>query len=71
MTQTFLFPRMKKTLKGMRFSDVDGVKENTLTALKSISCQEFQSCFQQWKKRWDKCIDSHAEYFEGDYNIQV
>jgi histone-lysine N-methyltransferase SETMAR len=31
----FLFPRMKKTLKGKRFSDVDEVKENTLTALKS------------------------------------
>jgi hypothetical protein len=27
---------MKKTLTGKRFSDVDEVKENTLTALKSI-----------------------------------
>jgi hypothetical protein len=57
------FPRMKKTLKGKRFSHVDELKENTLMALKSIPCQEFQSCFQQWKKRWDKCIDSHGEYF--------
>jgi hypothetical protein len=47
----FLFPRMKKTLKGKRFSDVDEVKENTQTALKSIPCQEFQNCFRQWKKR--------------------
>jgi hypothetical protein len=57
---------MKKTPKGKRFSDVDEVKENTLTALKSIPCQEFRNCFQQWKKRWDKCVDSHGEYFEGD-----
>jgi hypothetical protein len=48
---TFLFPQMKKTLKGKRFSYMDEVKENTLTALKSIPCQEFQNCFQQWKKR--------------------
>jgi hypothetical protein len=57
---------MKKTLKGKRFSDVDEVNENTLTALKSIPCQEFQTCFQQWKKRWERCIDSHGEYFEED-----
>jgi hypothetical protein len=55
---------MKTTLKGKGFSDVDEVKESTLPALKSIPCQEFQNCFQQWKKRWDKCIDSHGEYFE-------
>jgi hypothetical protein len=56
---------MKKTLKGNRFSDVNEVKENMLTTLKSIPCQEFQNRFQQWKKRWDKCIDLHGEYFEG------
>jgi hypothetical protein len=48
---------MKKTLEGKRFSDVNEVKENTLMALKSTPCQELQKCFQQWKKRWDKCID--------------
>ena len=35
-------------------------------ALKAITLQEFQNCFEQWKKRWDKCIDSQGEYFEGD-----
>jgi transposase len=62
----FLFPQMKKTLKGKRVSDVDEVKENTLMALNSIPCQEFQNCFQQWKKCSDKCINSHGEYSEGD-----
>jgi histone-lysine N-methyltransferase SETMAR len=60
-----LLPWMKKTLKGKRFSGLE-VKEITLTALKSIPCQEFQNCFQPWKERWDKCINSHGEYFEGD-----
>ena len=35
-------------------------------ALKAITLQEFQNCSEQWKKRWDKCIDSQGEYFEGD-----
>ncbi|KAJ4430628.1 hypothetical protein ANN_19217 [Periplaneta americana] len=38
----FFFPRKKKCLKGKRFSDVDDVKENTLTALNNILPQEFQ-----------------------------
>ncbi|PNF23498.1 hypothetical protein B7P43_G06514 [Cryptotermes secundus] len=50
----FLFPRMKRSLKGKRFRDVDEVKENTLKALNSIQAQEFQHCFEQWQKHWDK-----------------
>jgi len=34
--------------------------------LKAITLQEFQNCFEQWEKRWDKFIDSQGEYFEGD-----
>jgi hypothetical protein len=26
----------------------------------------FQKCFQQWEKRWYKCIEAKGEYFEGD-----
>ena len=35
-------------------------------ALKAITLQVFQNCFEQWKKRWDKCIVSQGQYFEGD-----
>jgi len=42
------------------------VREKTTVALKAITLQEFQNCFEQWKKRWGKCIDSQGEYFEGD-----
>ena len=38
-----------------------------METLKAITLQEFQNCFEQWKKRWDdNCIDSQGEYFEGD-----
>ena len=62
----FLFPRMKRGLKGKCFQNVEEVSEKMTEALKAITLQEFQNCFEQWKKRWDKCIDSQGQYFEGD-----
>jgi len=62
----FLFPGMKRDLKGKRFQNLEEVREKMTEALKAITLQQFQNCFGQWKKRWDKCIDSQGEYFEGD-----
>jgi len=57
---------MKRDLKGKHFQNVEEVREKTTETLKAITLQEFQNCFEQWKKRWDNCIDSQGEYFEGD-----
>jgi hypothetical protein len=62
----FQFPRMKMDLKGKRFQNVEEMKEKTMEALKTITFQEFQNCFEQWKKSWDKCTDYQGQYFEGD-----
>jgi len=62
----FMFPRMKRDLKGKRFQNVEELREKMMEARKTITLQEFQNCFEQWKKQWDKCIDSQGEYFEGD-----
>ena len=62
----FLFPHMKYQMKGKRFADVSGVKKKTLEVLNNISTEEFQKFFQQWEKRWYKCIESKGEYCEGD-----
>jgi hypothetical protein len=62
----FLFPLMKKVLKGKRFADVEEVKKKTTEALKGITLKEFQDCFEKWKTRLDRCIASNGQYFEGD-----
>jgi hypothetical protein len=62
----FLFPRMKRQIKGRRFADVSEVKKKTLGVLNIISTEEFQKCFQQWEKRWYKCIEAKGHYFEGE-----
>jgi len=60
-----LFPPMKRQIKGKCLADVSEVKKKTLEVLNISSTEEFQKCFQQWEKRWYKCIESKGEYFEG------
>jgi hypothetical protein len=62
----FLFPRMKRHMKGKRFADVSNVKNKTLEVLNNISTEEFQKCFHQWEKCCYKCIEAKGEYFERD-----
>lgn len=62
----FLFSRLKKPLRGHRFDSIEEIKENSLKALKEISEHEYNRCFEDWKNRWNKCIVSGGEYFEGD-----
>lgn len=66
----FLFPKIKRTLKGRRFTSIDDIKSASLKELNAIPKIEFQNCFGDWKKRWRKCIISNGDYFEGD-NINV
>ena len=62
----FLFPQMKKVLKGKCFADVGEVKQKTAEVLKGIKINEFKNCFEQWKKCLKECIESNGEYFEAD-----
>jgi len=62
---------MKRDFKGKRFQNVEEVREKTTEVLKAITLQEFQNCFEQWEKLWDKCIDSQGEYFEGDQILKM
>lgn len=62
----FLFPRLKSALKGQRFQDVEEIKANTATELKAITLEQFQRTFEKWQDRWNHCISSGGEYFEGD-----
>ena len=54
----FLFPKIKRTLKGRRFPAIDDIKSASLKELKAIPKIEFEKCFEDSKKRWHKCIIS-------------
>jgi len=67
----FLFPKWKSSLKGRRFQTVEVIEENPIRDLRAVSQNTFQDAFQKWKKRWERCIKSGGEYFEGDNLIKL
>jgi len=62
----FLFPKLKTTLNGRRFQTTAEIQESTIRELRAITESAFKEAFQQWKKRWERCIASRGDYFEGD-----
>jgi transposase len=67
----FPFPKLKTTLKGCRFQTIEEIQENVIRELRPITERAFQEAFQQWKKRWERCIASRGDSFNGDkaYNV--
>lgn len=62
----FLFPKMKMRLKGRRFETVEEIQQESQMVLDSLEEEDFQGAFQAWQKRWERCIESRGDYFEGD-----
>jgi hypothetical protein len=51
----FLFPRVKKVLKGHSFEATEDIKQNSTTLL-DMAKEDFAKCFQLWQKHWAKCV---------------
>lgn len=62
----WLFPKLKMPLKGTRFQTREDIMQNATDHLRAIPKEDFQRCFQQWQKRWEKCVAAQGDYFEGD-----
>jgi hypothetical protein len=61
-----LFPKLKTKLKGRRLETVSDIQRQSQAALDSIKESDFHGCSEAWGKRWDSCIRSQGDYFEGD-----
>ena len=64
----FLFVRFKKDTKRDRFGTADNIQAVVTRTLKSVSQEQFEQSYEQWKKRWIKCIDVQGAYFV-DYRV--
>jgi hypothetical protein len=62
----WLFPKLKRPLKGSRFDSREDIMRNVMKGLTSLPEEALQKCFQQWKERWAKCVEPQGAYFEGD-----
>ena len=60
----FVFPRVKKTLRGIRFDSPDTAVEAFVDGLNSITSFEWSHCFHQWFHRMNRCVEVAGEYFE-------
>ena len=65
-TDIFLFPKLKTPMKGKRFAKIKEIKAKSKQELLAIPKSAFQKCFEDWKKRWHKCIICEGGYFDGD-----
>jgi len=45
--------------------NVSNVRNSTKTLL-DIPKEEFAKCFQQWQKRWAKCVATEGNYVEDN-----
>ncbi|UYV84245.1 hypothetical protein LAZ67_X001654 [Cordylochernes scorpioides] len=60
----FLYPKLKMKLKGKKFDNVDMTQAESKATLRNLSKSDFISCFDNWKKRWSRCIEAGGAYFE-------
>ena len=61
----WMFPKLKMVLKGKRFNNIETIQSNATRELKAIPKNEFQDCFEKWKHRWNRVIQSSGDYFKG------
>ena len=57
----FLFGRLKKPLRGTRYSTLDEIMEKSNMALMAIPQTDYKKCFQDWIKCWHKCVATFSE----------
>ncbi len=62
----WLYPRLKKPLRGKRYENLRALKEAVRQEIGSITSEEFRDCLtKQWPCRWAQCVNSAGAYFEG------
>ncbi|GFV73732.1 putative transposase [Trichonephila clavipes] len=62
----FLFPKLKNNLKGHHFGTLENIQMAVTDQLKAVPMSEFHQCYEEWKKRLQRCVASEGSYFEGD-----
>ena len=62
----FLFPKLKTKLKGRRFQMLEEIQAESQAVLNMLRENDFQECFKNWQRRWDRCQASEGDYFESD-----
>ena len=60
----FLFPKVKKQFRGIRFNHDNEMLTALEQAIDSLTKENFKNCFEDWFIQMHKCIDAEGQYFE-------
>ncbi len=63
----FLYPELKKILRGQNFRNIQSVQEAVMRELRKFTVDQFQAAFHELPRRWTKCLNSEGHYFEGGH----
>ncbi len=61
----FLFPYLKRRLRGNNFQTVDNLENAIQRELNLITAAQWDACFQNWLHRCLRCMEYDGGYFEG------
>ncbi|GFW05041.1 putative transposase [Trichonephila clavipes] len=53
-------------LKGHHFGTLENIQTAVPDQLKATPISEFHQCYEEWKKRLQRCVASEGSYCEGD-----
>jgi len=51
-------------LEGRRFVSIEEIQAESQQVRKPLMPAGFYECFQKWRSRWDRCIQTQGDYFE-------
>ncbi len=62
----WLYSRLKKNIKGVRFPNLEALKDAVSDQIADITAMEYHHCMMvSWPKRWRRCLEEQGNYFEG------
>ena len=61
-----LFPKLKEKIRGCRYETIEEMKEAVTKVIDTLTQEDFYGAFQKLLERYNKCIATGGDYFEGD-----
>ncbi len=62
----WLFSRLKRNIRGVRFPNLDTLKDAVSDQIFEITAMEYHHCMMiSWPKRWRCCLEEQGNFFEG------
>jgi hypothetical protein len=62
----FLFLQLTSVLKGQQFMSTEAVTAKGTRALREVSKNGYQECFQKLYEHWQKCVTGQANCYDVD-----